>query len=1004
MKRYGKKRKSVRRFLRQYINGTKGVISLFLAILMLPFVSIGGALLNAARVDSAVAIFDEALCNASNSTLGTYDSFLRTRFGLLAMSQDTSGHVGYTVQDLISETFEFYMEQNVAALSNTYVTMDVDALGIYPLADTSVLLSEVLEYGKYAVPTKIIIDGLCINDIIGSLFSGGDTGKDMIDKMTHVVDATGNAGACQKAFNEAGEKLGEYGKARELYIQAYSGFKETVDAYNSLLGEMSLKLKECEQAVSEATDAVEDAENDLDGEDETKDPAAYDRAEADLDSAKSELETAEAALEAVRVEYVSRLESQRAVVIQAKEAYAARTGEFAEAVREAGTAVAAAQKAFKALNASGEVLMADMGDMVSENRESSRDSQSQVLSAGREAAEGRGDTAAAGQWQAMEAEFDAQDVSDVIGEANSSAREVLGEFAVAEMETAFTGIHERMSALQVQVEQYPVAEGYEAEMPDAGGYFQDDTVEPVTKERLEKMLKDLAEEVVKSSFLALADALVGFISALFEISAWYDPDLDAVLSQECVDSLPSRRDRSAGSPYCLQSEFDAEDSGKSNEYKKLLASYYSGEGAATGSGEDVEQLVADLRTSVDKLSGSFREVKEGIGTNIFAWIKELADTICNLLSTLGRLVDKITSFLQRAVEQKILLTGYVAYNVPNRTTYEGSALTGAEYDLPDEGDTAFYGAEAEYIMKGHESETKNQSAVFNNIWLIRVLYDLLFVVTNKEVHTIADAAGAPTFGIGAVVVFVLYIVAEPFVDTMLLVNGGKVPIWKGTLYLTPSGIDNLIKAITELPFITDAGREAIEGAVNDVKASSGNESGAAGGTSGSGTGGTSGGSSTGGTSGGGTGGTSGGGAAGGTSGGGSTGGTSGGGTGGTSGGGSTGGTSGGGTTGETSGDGTGGTSGSLASNLLDSLTFDYTKTILFAMLFEDQNKMLDRLADVIQMEAAYQASNEIGRYAFDLDHSYTYLRSSGNFTMNEFIPISDRTGIRTKYRIVYRGY
>ena len=74
------------------------------------------------------------------------------------------------------------------------------------------------------------------------------------------------------------------------------------------------------------------------------------------------------------------------------------------------------------------------------------------------------------------------------------------------------------------------------------------------------------------------------------------------------------------------------------------------------------------------------------------------------------------------------------------------------------------------------------------------------------------------------------------------------------------------------------------------------------------------------------------------------------------------------------------------------------------MLFEDQNKMLDRLADVIQMEAAYQASNEIGRYAFDLDHSYTYLRSSGNFTMNEFIPISDRTGIRTKYRIVYRGY
>ena len=62
MKRCGKPRK-------KRINGTRGVISLFLAILMLPFVSVGGALLNAARVNSAVAVFDEALCNASDSTL-----------------------------------------------------------------------------------------------------------------------------------------------------------------------------------------------------------------------------------------------------------------------------------------------------------------------------------------------------------------------------------------------------------------------------------------------------------------------------------------------------------------------------------------------------------------------------------------------------------------------------------------------------------------------------------------------------------------------------------------------------------------------------------------------------------------------------------------------------------------------------------------------------------------------------------------------------------------------
>ena len=93
-------------FLNKYINGTNGVISLFLAILMVPFASIAGALVNSARINSSVAIFDEALCSASNSTLGTYDNFLRERFGLLAMDQNTaSGGSGYSAVKLEDDAF-----------------------------------------------------------------------------------------------------------------------------------------------------------------------------------------------------------------------------------------------------------------------------------------------------------------------------------------------------------------------------------------------------------------------------------------------------------------------------------------------------------------------------------------------------------------------------------------------------------------------------------------------------------------------------------------------------------------------------------------------------------------------------------------------------------------------------------------------------------------------------------------------------------------------------------
>jgi len=40
---------------------------------------------------------------------------------------------------------------------------------------------------------------------------------------------------------------------------------------------------------------------------------------------------------------------------------------------------------------------------------------------------------------------------------------------------------------------------------------------------------------------------------------------------------------------------------------------------------------------------------------------------------------------------------------------------------------------------------------------------------------------------------------------------------------------------------------------------------------------------------------------------------------------------------------------------------------------------------------------------FDLGKSYTYLRSSGNFTSNEFMKISNSPWNSTK-RVMYRGY
>ncbi len=977
------------RFTRRYINGTKGVISLFLAILMLPFVSIGGALINAARVDSAVAVFDEALCNASNSTLGTYDEFLRKRFGLLAISQNTSSRGGgYTVQNLISDTFEYYMEQNVGVLSNTYIEMETGAAGVYPLADTGVLLTQVQEYGKYAIPAKLVMDGFCIDDIIASLSKNMNVAKNFLGTFSNGADLVQKVDNCGEKFDEADTKLSNFETEKTGYENAYAAFEAAADRYNSLVDEMARKVQECrdniasaEAQITSCNEAVEEEagkypdssaewdtmKNEKDESGEPVDNSAkmenfemaheelkgYVKAQGELEDAQKELEKANENLETVIAEYQGKLDAQRGMVESAKSTYVVQIGAFAAAVKAAGDAVIGAQGAYSAAAGAGVNLVTSMANTGMACQQKGLDNQIEGMKKSQQAAKERGDNTAAYLWgdQINEAQAKKDELSDektLLNAFSSSAltaNNAMNQFASEPYGEKFNSLYLKLIELKGTVETYTLADGYETPMPDTGYCFAADVDAPITKTRLEKIRGDLAGEIENAPFMAIAQALCGFIDAIASFSDWVDPKLTAVIDPNVyadIGGLPSSKARGEGSPYCLKSAYDAKDSQKSEDYKRLLGSY-SGSAAKPGDGTGtldlLVQIVEDIRDLSECLKGEWGWY------NLFGKIKTLINVGSRLAKNLITIFLKIGVVLAEAAGQKILLAGYVAYNIPNRTTYTGSALTGGRYNLPNAQSRlqgyAFYGAEAEYIMKGYASEAENLSAVFNNVWLIRLIYDFFFVITNQEVHSIAGAAGSVTFGIGAAIVFILYFVAEPFVDTLVLVNGGQVPIWKSKLYLTPSGITDLIKAFYKLTLNEDQKNEAYQavvkcmgvGKVSDKFAQSyadayqsGIKDPEIGGSS----------------------------------------------------------------------------------KLVSSLTFDYTKTILFAMLFENKEKMLNRLADVIQMEASFYAAepslNGIGTYTFNLDQSYTYLRAWGSFSTNEFIPVSGSAGLKSKERVVYRGY
>ena len=169
-----------------------------------------------------------------------------------------------------------------------------------------------------------------------------------------------------------------------------------------------------------------------------------------------------------------------------------------------------------------------------------------------------------------------------------------------------------------------------------------------------------------------------------------------------------------------------------------------------------------------------------------------------------------------------LLCGYGAYNFPNRTNYK-EEITFTGYDFKQEifqnvlgGDPtnptfsdnlaamedllkvktesptkpSFMGAEVEYLLCGYQNELQNQCGAFYNVMMLRMLLDFIPILLDSEVKTEASGAGPYAW-----IIYILIIVAEPIFDTFILVNGGKEPLIKTDIYLTPSGAPKLAEDI-----------------------------------------------------------------------------------------------------------------------------------------------------------------------------------------------------------------
>lgn len=231
---------------RKIMRNTQGAISIFLAILMVPFTTIAGSLVGATRVNSASSVFDEAISNASNSTLANWDSFLKNRFGLLATEQKNSEE---KTNEALNATFYRYLNNNLGSLNNTFFDVESNCSGMYSLADTDVLLYQIMEYSKYSVPVQLVLEGIDINSIIKKLESmiPGHNILNVITSGVNVGSSLVDLGNASIAYADAAD---ETNTAKTNYDSSYSALEDCLARIASKISEKAQVVSDYESQIS----------------------------------------------------------------------------------------------------------------------------------------------------------------------------------------------------------------------------------------------------------------------------------------------------------------------------------------------------------------------------------------------------------------------------------------------------------------------------------------------------------------------------------------------------------------------------------------------------------------------------------------------------------------------------------------------------------------------------------------------------------------------------------
>ncbi|MCI8584123.1 MAG: hypothetical protein HFH13_13485 [Dorea sp.] len=188
----------------------KGTISVFLTLILLPVLLVGGMTVDASRIFMSKIVISDAGEMAMNAGLAQYDEELHDEYGLLVMEQSPEA-----MQDELEAFFSGSL--NGTGMPNTgdyqkildLLTKSFDAINVQgsEIYQTEVEKQQILEYMKYRAP-------VCLTELV-------------IDKIKELKDT--------KKMTEAMEAEMDFSEAMKDCQDEFQGAKETLDVLDGAI-------------------------------------------------------------------------------------------------------------------------------------------------------------------------------------------------------------------------------------------------------------------------------------------------------------------------------------------------------------------------------------------------------------------------------------------------------------------------------------------------------------------------------------------------------------------------------------------------------------------------------------------------------------------------------------------------------------------------------------------------------------------------------------------------